>query len=202
MYKADSRYDSMVYNRCGKSGLNYRQSHLAVAQLGGNDIYENAKEMTHKAFDLGITHFDLANNYSPPYGSAETNFGQILKEGLNVYRDELIISSKAGYDMWPGPYGEWGSKKYLVASCDQSLKRMGLDYVDIFYSHRFDPELHWKKLWGRLITSSVRSCSLRWYFFIRCCSNQRSCCHSQRTWDLSYQSAVTACLTAGLKMAF
>ena len=152
MYKAaDSRYDSMVYNRCGKSGLKLPAISLGLwHNWGGNDIYENAKEMTHKAFDLGITHFDLANNYGPPYGSAETNFGQILKEGLNIYRDELIISSKAGYDMWPGPYGEWGSKKYLVASCDQSLKRMGLDYVDIFYSHRFDPETPLEETMGAL----------------------------------------------------
>ena len=142
MYKAaESRYDSMVYNRCGKSGLKLPAISLGLwHNWGGNDVYENAKSMTHRAFDLGITHFDLANNYGPPYGSAETNFGQILKEGLGEYRDEMIISSKAGYDMWPGPYGEWGSRKYFVASCDQSLKRMGLDYVDIFYSHRFDPD--------------------------------------------------------------
>ncbi|MCH2204485.1 MAG: aldo/keto reductase [Lentisphaerales bacterium] len=141
----------MVYNRCGKSGLKLPAISLGLwHNWGGNDIYENAKQMTHKAFDLGITHFDLANNYGPPYGSAETNFGQILEEGLNVYRDELIISSKAGYDMWPGPYGEWGSKKYLVASCDQSLKRMGLDYVDIFYSHRFDPETPLEETMGAL----------------------------------------------------
>ena len=152
MYKAaDSRYDSMVYNRCGKSGLKLPAISLGLwHNWGGNDIYENAKAMTHKAFDLGITHFDLANNYGPPYGCAETNFGHILKDGLSVYRDEMIISSKAGYDMWPGPYGEWGSKKYLVASCDQSLKRMGLDYVDIFYSHRFDPDTPLEETMGAL----------------------------------------------------
>ncbi|MCM8536832.1 MAG: aldo/keto reductase [Lentisphaeraceae bacterium] len=151
-YKAaESRYDSMVYNRCGKSGLKLPAISLGLwHNWGGNDVYENAKEMTHKAFDLGITHFDLANNYGPPFGSAETTFGNILKEGLGHYRDEMIISSKAGYDMWPGPYGEWGSKKYLVASCDQSLKRMGLDYVDIFYSHRFDPDTPLEETMGAL----------------------------------------------------
>jgi L-glyceraldehyde 3-phosphate reductase len=152
MYKAaDTRYDSMVYNRCGKSGLKLPAISLGLwHNWGGNDVYENAKAMTHRAFDLGITHFDLANNYGPPFGSAETNFGHILKDGLSVYRDEMIISSKAGYDMWPGPYGEWGSKKYLVASCDQSLKRMGLDYVDIFYSHRFDPDTPLEETMGAL----------------------------------------------------
>jgi len=141
----------MKYKRCGKSGLKLPAISLGLwHNWGGNDIYENAKGMTHRAFDLGITHFDLANNYGPPYGSAETNFGQILKEGLGVYRDELIISSKAGYDMWPGPYGEWGSRKYLIASCDQSLKRMGLDYVDIFYSHRFDPDTPLEETMGAL----------------------------------------------------
>lgn len=152
MFKAaDSRYDSMKYNRCGRSGLKLPAISLGLwHNWGGNDVYENARQMTHKAFDLGITHFDLANNYGPPYGSAETNFGQILKDGLAVYRDELIISSKAGYDMWPGPYGEWGSRKYLIASCDQSLKRMGLDYVDIFYSHRFDPDTPLEETMGAL----------------------------------------------------
>ena len=152
MYKAsESRYDNMKYNRCGRSGLKLPAVSLGLwHNWGGNDVYENAKSMTHRAFDLGITHFDLANNYGPPYGSAETNFGQILKEGLGVYRDEMIISSKAGYDMWPGPYGEWGSRKYLIASCDQSLKRMGLDYVDIFYSHRFDPDTPLEETMGAL----------------------------------------------------
>ena len=158
MYKAaETRYDSMVYNRCGKSGLKLPAISLGLwHNWGGNDVYENAKTMTHRAFDLGITHFDLANNYGPPYGSAETNFGQILKEGLGEYRDEIIISSKAGYDMWPGPYGEWGSRKYLIASCDQSLNRMGLDYVDIFYSHRFDPDTPLEETMGAL-DSIVRS---------------------------------------------
>lgn len=152
MYLADeNRYDHMIYNRCGKSGLKLPAVSLGLwHNWGGVDTYENAKVMTHRAFDLGITHFDLANNYGPPAGSAESNFGKILSEDLGLYRDELIISSKAGYDMWPGPYGEWGSRKYLIASCDQSLKRMGLDYVDIFYSHRFDPETPLEETMGAL----------------------------------------------------
>lgn len=130
----------MKYNRCGNSGLLLPAISLGLwHNFGGVDIYENGRNMVLRAFDLGITHFDLANNYGPPYGSAEETFGKILKSDLQSYRDELIITSKAGYDMWPGPYGEWGSRKYLIASCDQSLKRMGLDYVDIFYSHRPDP---------------------------------------------------------------
>ena len=137
---ADTRYDSMRYNRCGRSGLLLPAISLGLwYNFGGVDPLENARAMLHRAFDLGITHFDLANNYGPPPGSAEENFGQIFKQDFACYRDELIISSKAGYLMWPGPYGEWGSRKYLVASLDQSLKRMGLDYVDIFYSHRPGP---------------------------------------------------------------
>ena len=152
MYLADEkRYEQMIYNRCGKSGLKLPAVSLGLwHNWGGVDTYENAKAMTHRAFDLGITHFDLANNYGPPAGSAESNFGKILSEGLGAYRDEMIISSKAGYDMWPGPYGEWGSRKYLIASCDQSLKRMGLDYVDIFYSHRFDPDTPLEETMGAL----------------------------------------------------
>lgn len=141
MYTArDSRYDHMKYNNCGTSGLKLPAISLGLWHNFG-DIYslQNARTMIHTAFDLGITHFDLANNYGPPPGSAESNFGRILSQDLASYRDELIISSKAGYLMWPGPYGEWGSRKYLLASLDQSLKRMGLDYVDIFYSHRYDP---------------------------------------------------------------
>ena len=131
----------MQYRRCGGSGIRLPLISLGLWQnFGGYDPLETARSMLHKAFDLGITHFDLANNYGPPYGSAETNFGRILKDDLAVYRDELIISTKAGFDMWPGPYGDWGSRKYLVASLDQSLQRMGLDYVDIFYHHRPDPE--------------------------------------------------------------
>jgi L-glyceraldehyde 3-phosphate reductase len=134
------RYKKMKYNRCGNSGLLLPAISLGLwHNFGGIDVYENGRNMVRRAFDLGITHFDLANNYGPPYGSAEETFGRILRSDLQSYRDELIITSKAGYDMWPGPYGEWGSRKYLIASCNQSLKRMGLDYVDIFYSHRPDP---------------------------------------------------------------
>lgn len=136
-----SRYDTMKYNRCGKWGLKLPAVSLGLwHNFGGIDTLENGRAMLHRAFDLGITHFDLANNYGPPPGSAEENFGRILKQDFSCYRDELIISSKAGYLMWPGPYGEWGSRKYLTASLDQSLKRMGLEYVDIFYSHRPDPD--------------------------------------------------------------
>ena len=136
-----NRYTTMQYRRCGGSGIRLPLISLGLWQnFGGYDPFETARAMLHKAFDLGITHFDLANNYGPPYGSAEANFGRILKDDLAVYRDELIISTKAGFDMWLGPYGDWGSRKYLVASLDQSLQRMGLDYVDIFYHHRPDPE--------------------------------------------------------------
>ncbi|MEK5252859.1 aldo/keto reductase [Paenibacillus sp. FSL F4-0125] len=140
MYNASAtRYDNMKYNRTGKSGLLLPAISLGLwHNFGGNDLFENGRAMARRAFDLGITHFDLANNYGPPAGSAEESFGQILKKDLAPYRDEMIISTKAGYYMWAGPYGEWGSKKYLVSSLDQSLKRMGLDYVDIFYHHRPD----------------------------------------------------------------
>lgn len=135
------RYEQITYNRCGRSGLFLPAISLGLwHNFGGVDVFENGKDIICHAFDKGITHFDLANNYGPPAGSAEENFGRILKNELASYRDELVISTKAGYNMWPGPYGEWGSKKYLVASLDQSLKRMGLDYVDIFYSHRPDPD--------------------------------------------------------------
>ncbi len=137
---ADNRYATMRYNRCGRSGLLLPAISLGLwHNFGGVDTLENCRAMLWRAFDLGITHFDLANNYGPPPGSAEENFGKLLAQDLAAYRDELIISSKAGYRMWPGPYGEWGSRKYLVASLDQSLKRMGLAYVDIFYHHRPDP---------------------------------------------------------------
>lgn len=137
----ENRYDRMRYNRCGRSGLKLPAVSLGLwHNFGGVDALENARAMVRRAFDLGITHFDLANNYGPPPGSAEEAFGRILQQDLAPYRDELIISTKAGYRMWPGPYGEWGSRKYLIASLDQSLRRMGLDYVDIFYSHRPDPE--------------------------------------------------------------
>lgn len=138
---AETRYEAMTYRRCGRSGLKLPAIALGLwYNFGGVDSLENARAMIRRAFDLGITHFDLANNYGPPPGSAETTFGQILRQDLAPYRDELIISNKAGYLMWPGPYGEWGSRKYLIASCDQSLKRTGLDYFDIFYSHRPDPD--------------------------------------------------------------
>jgi L-glyceraldehyde 3-phosphate reductase len=136
-----NRYETMPYRRCGNSGIMLPALSLGLwHNFGGVDVFENYRKILHLAFDSGITHFDLANNYGPPYGSAEENFRHLLKKDFRNHRDELIISSKAGYDMWPGPYGNWGSKKYLVASLDQSLKRMGLDYVDIFYHHRPDPE--------------------------------------------------------------
>ncbi|MBB6638022.1 L-glyceraldehyde 3-phosphate reductase [Cohnella thailandensis] len=136
-----SRYDTMTYNRSGRSGLKLPAISLGLwHNFGGINVYENSRAMVRRAFDLGITHFDLANNYGPPPGSAEETFGQLLKHDFAPYRDEMIISTKAGYYMWQGPYGEWGSKKYLVSSLDQSLKRMGLDYVDIFYHHRPDPD--------------------------------------------------------------
>jgi len=152
MYQpAENRYDEMTYNRCGRSGLKLPAISLGLwHNFGGVDVYENSRDIIHRAFDLGITHFDLANNYGPPYGSAEQNFGRILAQDLKPYRDELIISSKAGYDMWPGPYGEWGSRKYLIASCDQSLQRLGLDYVDIFYHHRPDPDTPLEESLGAL----------------------------------------------------
>ncbi len=155
MYSAnEKRYDSMIYNRCGRSGLKLPAVSLGLwHNFGGADVFENARSMVRRAFDLGITHFDLANNYGPPYGSAEENFGKILKQDFTPYRDEMVISTKAGYDMWPGPYGNWGSRKYLLASLDQSLKRMGLDYVDIFYSHRFDPETPLEETMGALDTA-------------------------------------------------
>lgn len=141
-YSADeSRYDRMLYNRCGDSGLKLPAISLGLwHNFGGRDNFENSRKIIHYAFNNGITHFDLANNYGPPPGSAEENFGKILREDLRQYRDEMIISTKAGYYMWPGPYGDWGSRKYLISSLDQSLKRMKLDYVDIFYSHRPDPD--------------------------------------------------------------
>ncbi|WP_018884711.1 L-glyceraldehyde 3-phosphate reductase [Paenibacillus massiliensis] len=137
----EDRYEHMKYNRTGKSGLKLPAISLGLwHNFGGTNNAENGRNMLTRAFDLGITHFDLANNYGPPAGSAEQLFGQVLASDLKAYRDEMVISTKAGYYMWPGPYGEWGSRKYLVSSLDQSLKRMGLDYVDIFYSHRFDPD--------------------------------------------------------------
>jgi len=137
----ENRYEGMKYNRCGRSGLKLPAISLGLwHNFGGTDKFENGRAIVRRAFDLGITHFDLANNYGPPPGSAEENFGRLLATDLKPYRDELVISTKAGYYMWPGPYGDWGSRKYLVSSLDQSLKRLGLDYVDIFYHHRPDPE--------------------------------------------------------------
>jgi L-glyceraldehyde 3-phosphate reductase len=148
---SEKRYDSMIYNRCGRSGLKLPAVSLGLwHNFGDMTPFDNARNMVHRAFDLGITHFDLANNYGPKPGSAEENFGRILKQGLGAYRDELVISTKAGHLMWPGPYGEWGSRKYLTASLDQSLKRMGLDYVDIFYSHRPDPDTPLEETMGAL----------------------------------------------------
>ena len=154
---AAGRYDAMPYRRCGRSGLLLPAISLGLWHNFGEDRpLEPAREICLRAFDLGVTHFDLANNYGPPYGSAERNFGRILASDLGAYRDELVISTKAGYDMWPGPYGEWGSRKYLLASLDQSLARMGLDYVDIFYSHRFDPDTPLEETLGAL-DSAVRA---------------------------------------------
>lgn len=137
----EHRYKSMIYNRCGRSGLKLPALSLGLwHNFGGVDVFENGRSLIRKAFDLGITHFDLANNYGPPPGSAEENFGRILRQDFAGFRDEMIISTKAGYGMWQGPYGEWGSRKYLISSLDQSLNRMGLDYVDIFYHHRPDPD--------------------------------------------------------------
>ena len=151
---AQERYTRLPYRRCGRSGLELPEVSLGLWQNYGDDRpVETQRAIIRRAFDLGVTHFDLANNYGPPYGSAERNFGRIFREDLRPYRDELIISTKAGYDMWPGPYGDWGSRKYLLASLDQSLARMGLDYVDIFYSHRSDPQTPLEETMGALHTA-------------------------------------------------
>ncbi len=153
---ADDRYDTMLYRRCGASGLKLPAVSLGLWQNFGQDRpLDTSRAILRRAFDLGVTHFDLANNYGPPYGSAEENFGRVFEQDFRPYRDELVISTKAGYDMWPGPYGDRGSRKYLLASLDQSLLRMGLDYVDIFYSHRFDPETPLEETMGAL-DSAVR----------------------------------------------
>ena len=150
----EDRYDSMPYRRCGRSGLKLPAISLGLWQnFGSSQALEHARGIVRRAFDRGITHFDLANNYGPPYGSAEETFGRVLAQDFRGRRDELVISTKAGYDMWPGPYGDWGSRKYLLASLDQSLSRMGLDYVDIFYSHRFDPETPLQETMGALDTA-------------------------------------------------
>jgi L-glyceraldehyde 3-phosphate reductase len=151
---APDRYEQMHYRRSGRSGLQLPALSLGLWNNFGDDFpYESGRAIVRRAFDLGITHFDLANNYGPPYGSAEENFGRILAHDLRPYRDELVISTKAGYVMWPGPYGDWGSRKYLLASLDQSLRRMGLEYVDIFYSHRSDPETPLEETMGALATA-------------------------------------------------
>jgi L-glyceraldehyde 3-phosphate reductase len=151
---AANRYERLPYRRCGTSGLMLPAISLGLWQNFGHDRpLDTSRDIVRRAFDLGITHFDLANNYGPPYGSAEENFGRLMEQDLRPYRDELVISSKAGYDMWPGPYGDHGSRKYLLASLDQSLQRMGLDYVDIFYSHRFDPETPLEETMGALDTA-------------------------------------------------
>jgi L-glyceraldehyde 3-phosphate reductase len=151
---ADDRYSIHPYRRCGRSGIKLPEVSLGLWQNFGDDRpIDTQRAILRRAFDLGVTHFDLANNYGPPYGSAEINFGRIMREDFRPYRDELIISTKAGYDMWPGPYGEWGSRKYLLASLDQSLHRMGLEYVDIFYSHRFDPDTPLEETMGALDTA-------------------------------------------------
>ncbi len=151
---AQARYDHMEYRRCGRSGLKLPVISLGLwHNFGGDTPHERKRDIARTAFDLGITHFDLANNYGPPPGSAEEAFGDLMRTDFAPYRDEMIISSKAGYRMWAGPYGEWGSRKYLIASCDQSLKRMGLDYVDIFYSHRFDPNTPLEETMGALDTA-------------------------------------------------
>ena len=151
---APTRYDSMPYRRCGRSGLQLPAISVGLWNNFGDDQpLETQRAVLRRAFDMGVTHFDLANNYGPPPGSAETNFGRILRDDFRPYRDELIISTKAGYDMWPGPYGEWGSRKYLLASLDQSLQRMGLEYVDIFYSHRFDPDTPLEETLGAVATA-------------------------------------------------
>jgi L-glyceraldehyde 3-phosphate reductase len=151
---APDRYERMQYRRSGRSGLQLPELSLGLWNNFGDDFpFDSGRAIVRRAFDLGITHFDLANNYGPPYGSAEENFGRMLVQDLKPYRDELVISTKAGYDMWPGPYGEWGSRKYVLASLDQSLHRMGLEYVDIFYSHRFDPETPLEETMGALDTA-------------------------------------------------
>lgn len=156
-YPLDSRYDTMLYRRAGRSGLQLPAISLGLwHNFGGVDRYEDARQMIRRAFDSGITHFDLANNYGPPPGSAEETFGRVLRDDLRPYRDELIVSTKAGYLMWPGPYGDWGSRKYLLASLDQSLRRMGLEYVDIFYHHRPDPNTPLEETMGAL-DQAVRS---------------------------------------------
>jgi len=170
---ASDRYEQMRYRRCGRSGIKLPEISLGLWQNFGEErSLEHSRAIVRRAFDLGITHFDLANNYGPPYGSAERVFGRIMADDLRPHRDELIISTKAGYDMWPGPYGNWGSRKYLLASLDQSLDRMGLDYVDIFYSHRFDPDTPLEETMGALDTAVKQGKAL--YAGISSYSGQRT----------------------------
>ena len=199
---AATRYDSpQFYRRCGRSGVKLPLISLGLwHNFGGVDSYENARAIVFRAFDLGITHFDLANNYGPPPGSAEETFGRIMRESLGKWRDELIISTKAGYDMWAGPYGEWGSRKYLLSSLDQSLKRMGLEYVDIFYSHRPDPDTPLEETMGAL-THAVRSgkalyAGISNYNLLKPSARQRFCANLAR--HVSFTSRVIRCWTAGL----
>ena len=184
---AADRYDHMSYRRSGRSGLKLPVLSLGLWHNFGHDRpYETQRAIARRAFDLGITHFDLANNYGPPFGSAEENFGRMLRDDLRPYRDELVISTKAGYDMWPGPYGEWGSRKYVLASLDQSLGRMGLDYVDIFYSHRFDPETPLEETMGALATAVHQGKALyagiSSYSSEKTARRRRSCGRSARRW--------------------
>ena len=179
---AQDRYDSMPYQRSGQSGLKLPRISLGLwYNFGGLDVFENARAIARRAFDLGVTHFDLANNYGPPPGSAEENFGLLMKQDFAPYRDEMIISTKAGYDMWPGPYGEWGSRKYLLASLDGSLRRMGLDYVDIFYSHRPDPETPLEETMGALDSAVRQGKAL--YAGISSYSMEQTLEASQILWD-------------------
>src|SRR6201991_4581020 len=158
---ADSRYDQISYRRTGRSGLKLPAISLGLWHNFGDDRpIETQRAILRRAFDRGVTHFDLANNYGPPYGSAATHFGKIFAQDFRSYRDELVLSTKAGYDMWPGPYGEWGSRKYLLASLDQSLRRMGVDYVDIFYSHRVDPDTPLEETIGALATARAQGKAL------------------------------------------
>jgi L-glyceraldehyde 3-phosphate reductase len=179
---AQDRYDRMPYKRTGDSGLKLPLVSLGLwYNFGGLDVFENARAIARRAFDLGVTHFDLANNYGPPPGSAEETFGLLMKQDLAPYRDEMIISTKAGYDMWPGPYGEWGSRKYLLASLDGSLKRMGLDYVDIFYSHRPDPDTPLEETMGALDAAVRQGKAL--YVGISNYSMEQTLEASQILWD-------------------
>ena len=201
---SESRYDTMTYNRIGNSGLKLPPSRWAGGTTSAAaTVLENGRAIARRAFDLGVTHFDLANNYGPPPGSAEENFGTLFKQDFHPYRDELIISTKAGYDMWPGPYGEWGSRKYLLASLDASLKRMGLEYVDIFYSHRFDPDTPLEETMGAL-DSAVRQGKALYVGISSYNPDQtrRAARDPATSWELpvSSTSRPTTCSIAGWRM--